>query len=463
MYQKYRPQKKSSPWWPKALAIIFAIAVLWWGLWYLPKMWEKVEQQETIDTTTQTWSFNNRYVGKKISLAGDITVAENQSTYSHTLTLSWSDEKAHIMSSTIDLNGYNGFVYIQWTVSKFDGKNFIVDISAIWNSPEELQNLSLPTSSNSIIIPSLGLKIDLKDRTDISYSNSGNTYIFQANNISWTMSLYWFRCEAWFPEKDCDTIAKSHTDGSFVSAWWLTFNKWEKWWFAYNNVWVGYTIKTESDTLLYKVSNALIPLNETYIKTLLPTIQKLCNTKNTTPTTIQKETMSTWKVQIPSCTVRITFSESGEDIAVVQQNGSTTGANTTPSQNTATNQLPANTTTAPNLKGTWLVYTSTRWWYNINFPSAKITYNGANIQEDLWVKWLSCYVRLDIKDYKDKDNTAVWPAVAIYECISKESSSSLSSKASGYIFKTNKDGTKLFFIKTLNAARSEFAQKITIQ
>ena len=348
MYQKYRPQKKSSPWWPKALAIIFAIAVLWTGLWYLPKMWEKVEQQETIDTMTQTWSFSDRYVWKKISIAGNISVAENQSTYSHVLILSW-DEEAHIMSSTIDLNWYNGFVYIQWTVSKFDGKNFIIDVSAIWNSPEELQNLSLPTSSNSIIIPSLGLKIDLKDRSDISYSNSWNTYIFQANNISWTMTLNWFRCESGFPERDCDAITKSHTDGSFVSAGWLTFNKWEKWWFAYNNVWVWYTIKTESDTLLYKVSNALIPLNETYIKTLVPSIQKLCNTKNTTPTTIQKESMSAWKVQIPSCTVRITFSENGEDIAVIQQNGSTTWVTTTPQQNTATNQLPANTTTAPTI------------------------------------------------------------------------------------------------------------------
>ena len=123
MYQKYRPQTKKSPWWPKALAIIFALAVLGWGLWYLPKMGEKVEQEEITSTLTETGIFNDRYVGKKVAVGGDISSSDTPLTYSHILTLSgW--ETVRIMSSTLDLNTYNGFVYTQWTVSKFDGKLF---------------------------------------------------------------------------------------------------------------------------------------------------------------------------------------------------------------------------------------------------------------------------------------------------------------------------------------------------
>lgn len=463
MYQKYRPQTKKSPWWPKALAIIFALAVLGWGLWYLPKMGEKVEQEEITSTLTETGIFNDRYVGKKVAVAGDISSSDTPLTYSHILTLS-GGETVRIMSSTLDLNTYNGFVYTQWTVSKFDGKLFIVDISAIGNSPESLQNMTLPTSTTSRIIANLALKIDMKNNADISYSTSGDTFIFQMNWLSGSMSVAGFRCEAGFPEKDCDSIAKKYTDGSFISAGGLSFAKGENGWFAFNNAWVWYIVKTDSDSLLYKVSSVLTPLNEQYVKTLLPAIQKLCNNaKTTTPTTIQKESLNIWKVQIPSCTVRITFNETWEDISVIQQNGITTTGSTATTKTGTTTIAPNTTPVAPNLKGSGFTYTSSRGGYSITFPSAKITYNWTNIQEDLGVKGLNCYVRLDVKDYKDKDTNSVWPAVAIYECTSKESSSTLSSKVSGYIFKTSKDGTKLFFIKTLNSARNEFAQKISIQ
>ncbi len=467
MYQKYRPQKKTSPWWPKVIAIIFAVIVLWLGIWYLPKMWAKVEQQEI--TSMSTGNFTDRYVGKKVELAGTISTSSDQSTHTHVLTLS-GGATVNIFSSTLDLNNYIGFVYTQGSVNKFDGKAFVVDINAVGNSPEALQSMSLPTSTTSRIIPNLALKIDMKDQNNISYTTQWDKFTFQVNWLSGSMTLAGFKCEAGFPERDCDAIGKKYTEGSFVSAGWLTFTKGTDGWFAYNNAGIGYTITTDSDTLLYKASSALIPLNEQYIKTLFPSIQKLCsNAKTTVPSTIQKETLSTWKVQIPSCTVRVTFSEAGEDISITQQNGVTaTGANgsTTAPTTTATGNAaiaPNNTSTPPNLKGSGYTYTSTRGAYSINFPSARITFNGINIQEDLGIKGLSCYVRLDVKDYNDKDNDNVWAAVAIYECISKEASSALASKASGYIFKTSKDGTKLFFIKTLNSVRTEFAQRITIQ
>ena len=68
-----------------------------------------------------------------------------------------------------------------------------------------------------------------------------------------------------------------------------------------------------------------------------------------------------------------------------------------------------------------------------------------------------------MKDYKDRDDDNIGPAVSIYECTSKESSDTLAGKAAGYIFKTNADGTKLFFIKVQNSAWTEFANKIEIK
>jgi hypothetical protein len=118
---------------------------------------------------------------------------------------------------------------------------------------------------------------------------------------------------------------------------------------------------------------------------------------------------------------------------------------------------------APTATVSGYTYTSTRGGYSITFSSAKIAYYGINVQENLGIDKLSCYIRLDIKDYKDRDNDAIGPSVSIYECTSKESSASLATKAKGYIFKTNKDGSKLFFIQTVNPSWAEFASKITIQ
>ncbi|MEI7478264.1 MAG: hypothetical protein WCJ81_07430 [bacterium] len=75
---------------------------------------------------------------------------------------------------------------------------------------------------------------------------------------------------------------------------------------------------------------------------------------------------------------------------------------------------------------------------------------------------MSCYIRLDVKDYKDNATDAVGPAVSIYECTSKESATTLAKALPGYRFQASKDGTKIFFIKTWNAVWADFEKQITI-
>ncbi len=475
MYQQYRQAKKSpTTKWAKILAIVFVLVILGWGLWYLSKIWQKVEEVEQgVDTTKPASITDKWYVGKKVSLSWDLQTSADTA-YTHTLKTVWG-ETIKIFSSSRDLSNYKWTVYTQWIVVKFDWSEYIVDLSAIGTSESDLETISLPTSSSTRILPNIWLKIDLSNRSDITYSNSWSTIILNAEWFSGSVKVEWFRCEVWFPEKDCIALSKTFTEGSFVSAWGMTYSKWPNaTWFAYNNAGAWYRVTTDSDAMLYKVSSVLIPINENYIKSLLPQAQKLCATiTSLTKNTITKDTLSSWKMildgkwvgwSVGQCVVRISFTESGESISLEKQTwAQTITTGTTSTTNGWATVAPNSGSVAPVVTASGLVFTSTRWWYSIIYPSAKISYNGTNVQEDLGIAKLNCYIRIDVKDYKDRDDDSVGPWVSIYECTSKESSESLSAKASGYIFKTSADGTKLFFIKVQNAAWSDFASKIKIQ
>lgn len=475
MYQQYRNSKKSSSSkGAKVLAILFVLAILGGWLWYLSKIWQKVEEVEQNPDTQKPVSItDNRYVGKKVSLSWDLNTSSD-TTYTHTLKTAWG-ETIKVFSSSRDLSNYKWTVYTQGIVVKFDGSEYIVDLSAIGTSESDLETISLPTSSSTRILPTIWLKIDLSNRSDITYSNSWSMIILNAEWFSGSVKVEWFRCEAWFPEKDCDTLSKTFTEWSFVSAGGMTYSKWPNaTWFAYNNAGAGYRVTSDSDAMLYKVSSVLIPINENYIKSLLPQAQKLCATiTSLTKNTIAKDTLSSWKMTLDGkwaggtvgqCVVRITFTESGESVSLEKQTWTqTVSTGTTSTTNGWTTVAPNSGSVAPVVTASGLVFTSTRWGYSITYPSAKISYNGTNVQEDLGIAKLNCYIRIDVKDYKDRDDDSVGPWVSIYECTSKESSESLSAKAAWYIFKTSADGTKLFFIKVQNSAWSDFASKIKIQ
>jgi hypothetical protein len=65
-------------------------------------------------------------------------------------------------------------------VAKFDGKRFIVDLSAVGATAEQLSTMILPTSTNSKTFPALALKIDMSNHSDISYGAEGNKILLHA-------------------------------------------------------------------------------------------------------------------------------------------------------------------------------------------------------------------------------------------------------------------------------------------
>ncbi len=59
MYQQYRHKKQKSSSGAKVLAIVFVLAVLIGGLWYLPKLGKKVETAQTPVEETKTTSITD--------------------------------------------------------------------------------------------------------------------------------------------------------------------------------------------------------------------------------------------------------------------------------------------------------------------------------------------------------------------------------------------------------------------
>lgn len=474
MYQSaYRyPKKKHTSRVAKLLASIVGIAILVGGIRYLSSLGSKLEQTQTVVSTWSTIQ-SDWYFGKDVSLAGTLSGSSEPLSYSHTL-ITTGEETIRLNSSSIDLNNYNGFVYIKWVVSKSDGKEFTIDVKAIGNTEWDLQATSFVPSTDTKFFSKIGLKIDVSTSNGISYTAKDNTIIFSSETLSGSVEVAWFKCESGFPEKDCLAMSKKYTESTFVNRGGLTIWKEANWsgWFAWNNAGAGYKMSASSDALLYKVSSVLMPINEAYIKTLVPEITKLCTPgADMTNPTITKESLDAWLVKTAACTARVTIDDingekvtilSKEDISNVKSGSVVPTDNTTTTTTTTPNTTWAvNTSPAPKLTASGHDFTSTRWNYIIHFPSASISYNGINVSENLGVKGLNCYVSIGVKSYADRENDSVGPAVEIYECTSKLSSSSIS--VPWTIMKTSADGTKLFFIKTLNSNWEPFANGINIQ
>lgn len=474
-------RKKKSPRWAKLLATIIALAVLGWGIRYLSNLWEKIEStqdnpsQVTWSTITSWW-----YVWKEVSLEGTLSGSTSPLDYSNTLITDWW-EIFRINSSRVNLSNYDWFVYIQWVVSKFNGKEYTVDVTAIGNTEGALNTSSSSPTTETSYLPSIGLKIDTSTISDISYTLDGNTISFLTADDSGKITVEGFKCEAGFPEHDCNALRNAYTESSFVNRAGMTIAKqnWWNWWFAYNDAGAWYKITPSSDALLYKISSAIVPINKQYIQSMIPSIEKLCAPgSNTANPTIKQESLGSWLVTMPSCSARVTIDETeGEKVTILSQDEVAGSTTETPSNNTTTPTTPTtpttetpdtNTTTQENTTAApkptdGVDFTSTRGNYTIHFPATNIAWEWVNVTENLWVDGLSCYVRIGIKLYGDRENADIGPAVQIYECTSKLSSESIKAATNGYIFNTSTDGTKLFLTKVLNPNWTEFANGITVQ
>jgi hypothetical protein len=64
----------------------------------------------------------------------------------------------------------------------------------------------------------------MSNRSDITYTASGSSIYLEAQNMSGSIKVDGFRCETGFPEKDCDAIEKTFSEG-FVSAGGMTYKK----------------------------------------------------------------------------------------------------------------------------------------------------------------------------------------------------------------------------------------------
>lgn len=69
------------------------------------------------------------------------------------------------------------------------------------------------------------------------------------------------------------------------------------------------------------------------------------------------------------------------------------------------------------LKEDWLIYSSTRWWYSLQFPSSNISYVVSPVKENFGRSDVSCSYVISAIKYSEKENLEVSPSIRIYECL----------------------------------------------
>ena len=99
-------------------------------------------------------------------------------------------------------------------------------------------------------------------------------------------------------------------------------------------------------------------------------------------------------------------------------------------------------------------------WYTLVFPSQNIAFGSENIQTDLWLVWVNCYIQTNVIKFSDADQLDVTPTVSVYVCGIDDTEQNF---GEDILYRTWSWSNKDFLIKVNDAARFDFAENLAIK
>lgn len=453
--RSFTRQRRSSRiriWIILAVLLLCVWAFLWWKLFWAPANlnkdgWEADEAMlfSLGDTVFLQW---------EIKADGDIV------THTHTI----NDVQYWIIgikSDSINLSDYAWFVELTWIVEKFYQWEPIVKVYNLsWsmvNAQEEDTNIVLDENSWVYILwagiqflPSFFDKYVLLNEWE-------NWQILLQNIESWDeISLDYFRCNASDPNRNCKWLVETFANNSaqsFVTSEWDVYYKqsevqsWfvangDRWWIFINDV---------PDDEVYQLKDLMKFANERnmneWIKSRAMRIcqwswEKLQNITSSDISLKQEwlvvSVSGDWLERQMTCQILVDFSLPTkwvlkslvlwDDVVVSDSENEVEDEKTDEKFEDAVDEdkqqiissskfvLDKSVAQFP-VKEEWLVYSSTRWWYSLQFPSSNISYAVSSVKENFGRSDVNCSYVINAIKYSERENLEVSPSIRIYECL----------------------------------------------
>lgn len=483
-----RPNTKATRWWISISTLIISIIATAILAFLIAAKWDDILwlfgiDKETVVTDNEV-SFS---IGDDISLTWIISADGDMTNYTHTVnTPEWL---FGLKSSKIDLNNYQWEVQFEWFIEKFHQWVPIVSVASIYELEFEDENVDIETwSKESKYLPNVWIFFDDKFFEKYALINEWNGTSFKVKELdsNQIIEVQYFVCNKNSMNENCDKLVQNLWGGAsqkIVDSYGNTYYKQsdvESWFFT--NGLFGYFINDMQDSYVKNLSKYMTVINKKYAQDhISKNVSKLCSDDTNHLNSIAKSDIKlqnskiiytvSWKdwdsVEI-QCELEIDPTNADYakllSIDVKWNTWDETDAETSDDEDSDDQSFQKDenaTALDPNvkqfpLKPEWgLVYTSNRWGYSLQFPSANIAYAASATKEKMWDN-LSCAYVINVIKYADKDDLENNPTVQIYEC--SWDSSSVSAQWTVVYSKAN----KVFVAVVKDSARFDFANNLNI-
>lgn len=474
---------------PTLIISIIATAIL---VLLIVAKWDNILSMFGVGETEVEWDVDQHFrVGDEVSLTWIISQWGDMSVYTHTVETEYG--LLWLKSSKINLWNYTDEVYFEWFVEKIYQWVPVISVSTIYGTDfkDEEDDEEFTGDTQSKYLPKIWLYLDDKFFEKYSLLNEwdGKSLKLKELDSNQIIEIQYFVCDKSSMSENCDKLAQSigwTASQKFVDSYGNTYYKQSEPEIQsrfFTNGLYGYFIKDVKDSYINDLSKNLTLINKKYADSkLVGNISKLCKDDNNS---LKKVTSSDVKLKNSKIMYILSWTD-WEDVVVncelevdpTQRYGAqlskfeAIGGDSKDDESESTENeewddsdfqkddsavaLDPNVKQFP-LKPEWgLVYTSNRWWYSMQFPSANIAYEASASSENMW-NWLKCPYVINVIKYADKDNLKDAPTVQIYECSWDPSATSWAPWIVIY-----SKANKVFVAKVNDSAWFDFANNLVI-
>jgi hypothetical protein len=423
---------------------------------------------------TTTWSLSDILVsdykiGQVVNLSWTMFSDWNLVSYTHTIhTFDW--DVLWLKSRNLNLADYQWNVWVKWTIEKLVGDVFVVEVSNIsW----EVVSQNTWSMSTGKYLSEAWIFLDTNFFDSYSLESKSDSKIVVKNlETNQPITISYFKCNSYNPDQNCRVLNETFSQTSekdFTTSNWVGFYKLQltnSWYFANDNLF-WYFINDAPEADIMKLADYIILPNKSYVNdNIMPNISNICakwsirleksssfeiKLDNNNLIALVKWTYQTWAV---SCAITIDPLSSFK--AVLQDVTLDQAQSVVNNQWTILKRDPKVKQFAVNLSKTMEFTSSTR-WYKIIFPSRNISFASANVEQDFWQLWVSCFTQMNVISYPNKENLQTNPAIKIYECNIKK----WFQESDQIILKKVWD--RNFVVEIIDPAWIEFANNLVIQ
>ena len=423
---------------------------------------------------TTTWSLSDILVsdykiGQVVNLSWTMFSDWNLVSYTHTIhTFDW--DVLWLKSRNLNLADYQWNIWVKWTIEKLVGDVFVVEVSNIsW----EVVSQNTWSMSTGKYLSEAWIFLDTNFFDSYSLESKSDSKIVVKNlETNQPITISYFKCNSYNPDQNCRVLNETFSQTSekdFTTSNWVGFYKLQltnSWYFANDNLF-WYFINDAPEADIMKLADYIILPNKSYVNdNIMPNISNICakwsirleksssfeiKLDNNNLIALVKWTYQTWAV---SCAITIDPLSSFK--AVLQDVTLDQAQSVVNNQWTILKRDPKVKQFAVNLSKTMEFTSSTR-WYKIIFPSRNISFASANVEQDFWQLWVSCFTQMNVISYPNKENLQTNPAIKIYECNIKK----WFQESDQIILKKVWD--RNFVVEIIDPAWIEFANNLVIQ